>query len=103
MAHTSYPQSYYAASANPVPQRPALQGETETDVCIIGAGYTGLWTAYYLKKADPSMNIVVLEREFAGFGASGICFGETGVLSTREMRKSAIRFLSRRITWKRLP
>ena len=71
MANTPYPQSYYAASANPVPPRPALQGEVETDVCIIGAGYTGLWTAYYLKKADPGLDIVVVEREFAGFGASG--------------------------------
>ena len=35
------------------------------------AGYSGLWTAYYLKKADPSLNVIVLEKEFAGFGASG--------------------------------
>src|SRR5690606_17161410 len=38
---------------------------------IVGAGYTGLWTAYYLKKADPALRVVVLEKEFAGFGASG--------------------------------
>ena len=41
------------------------------DVVIVGAGYTGLWTAYYLKKAPPSLRIAVIEREFAGFGASG--------------------------------
>ena len=40
-------------------------------MCIVGAGYTGLWTAYYLKRADPSVRIVVLEARFAGFGASG--------------------------------
>ncbi len=40
-------------------------------MCIVGAGYTGLWTAYYLKKADPELRIVVLEARFAGFGASG--------------------------------
>ena len=40
MANTPYPQSYYAASANPVPPRPALQGEVETDVCIICLLYT---------------------------------------------------------------
>jgi glycine/D-amino acid oxidase-like deaminating enzyme len=40
-------------------------------VAIVGAGYTGLWTAYYLKRAQPSLEIVVLEREHAGFGASG--------------------------------
>jgi glycine/D-amino acid oxidase-like deaminating enzyme len=51
--------------------RPALPGSTQADVCIIGAGYTGLWTAYYLKKAAPQLRIVVLEQRFAGFGASG--------------------------------
>jgi glycine/D-amino acid oxidase-like deaminating enzyme len=43
----------------------------EVDVAIVGAGYTGLWSAYYLRRADPSLRIVVLEREVAGFGASG--------------------------------
>lgn len=41
------------------------------DVCIVGAGYTGMWTAYYLKKAAPQLRIVLLERKFAGYGASG--------------------------------
>jgi glycine/D-amino acid oxidase-like deaminating enzyme len=40
-------------------------------VAVVGAGFTGLWTAYYLKKADPHLRVVVLEREIAGFGASG--------------------------------
>ncbi|MBM3148258.1 MAG: FAD-dependent oxidoreductase [Actinobacteria bacterium] len=51
--------------------RPALPGDLDADVAIIGAGYTGLWTAYYLAAADPSLRIVVLEREIAGFGAAG--------------------------------
>jgi glycine/D-amino acid oxidase-like deaminating enzyme len=51
--------------------RPALPGDRDADVCIVGAGYTGLWTAYYLKVADPSLRIAVLEARFAGFGASG--------------------------------
>jgi glycine/D-amino acid oxidase-like deaminating enzyme len=51
--------------------RAPLPGDRAADVCIIGAGYTGLWTAYYLKRADPSLRIVVLEARFAGFGASG--------------------------------
>lgn len=51
--------------------RPALPGDTEVDVAIVGAGYTGLWTAYYLKKAKPELRIALLEREFAGYGASG--------------------------------
>jgi len=51
--------------------RPALDGDREADVCIVGAGYTGLWTAYELRRADPSLEVVVLEREVAGYGASG--------------------------------
>ena len=51
--------------------RAPLPGDRDADVCIVGAGYTGLWTAYYLKRADPSLRIVVLEARFAGFGASG--------------------------------
>src|SRR3954470_18792290 len=51
--------------------RPALPGDRDADVCIVGAGYTGLWTAYYLKQADPSLRIVMLEARFAGYGASG--------------------------------
>lgn len=51
--------------------RPALAGDTEADVAIVGAGFTGLWTAYYLAEADPSLRIVVLEAETAGYGASG--------------------------------
>jgi glycine/D-amino acid oxidase-like deaminating enzyme len=53
------------------PARAPLPGPAEADVAIVGAGYTGLWTAYYLKRADPSLRIVLLEREVAGFGASG--------------------------------
>jgi len=51
--------------------RPSLSGPTDVDVAIVGAGFTGLWTAYYLKKADPQLRVAVLEREIAGFGASG--------------------------------
>ncbi|HEX5643557.1 MAG TPA: FAD-binding oxidoreductase [Thermoleophilia bacterium] len=51
--------------------RPPLPGPADVDVAVVGAGFTGLWTAYYLKKADPHLRIAVLEREVAGFGASG--------------------------------
>ncbi len=56
------------------PQRPGLPVSAtplEADVVVVGAGYTGLWTAYYLKRADPSLRVVVLEQRFAGYGASG--------------------------------
>ena len=51
--------------------RPPLPGPAEADVCIVGAGYTGLWTAYYLAQAQPDLRITVLEQRFAGYGASG--------------------------------
>jgi len=69
MTHTPYPQSYYAASANPVPARPELNGESETDVCIIGAGYTGLSTAIAL--LENGFKVSIVEAAKVGFGASG--------------------------------
>lgn len=69
MANTAYPLSYYAASANPAPLRPALNGEAETDVCIIGAGYTGLSSALFL--LENGFRVILLEAARVGFGASG--------------------------------
>jgi glycine/D-amino acid oxidase-like deaminating enzyme len=51
--------------------RAALPGDLAADVAIVGSGLTGLWTAYYLLTADPTLRVVVLEKEIAGFGASG--------------------------------
>jgi hypothetical protein len=48
-----------------------LDRDLQVDVAIVGAGYTGLWTAYHLAAADPTLRIAVLEKEFVGFGASG--------------------------------
>jgi len=50
---------------------PALDADIDVDVAIVGAGFTGLWTAYYLAAADPTLRIAVVESEIAGFGASG--------------------------------
>ncbi|CAN7415885.1 NAD(P)/FAD-dependent oxidoreductase [Mesorhizobium sp. LjRoot246] len=63
--------SFWYADIGLPAYRAPLPGDLEADVCIVGAGYTGLWTVYYLKKADPSIRIAIVEREFAGFGASG--------------------------------
>jgi glycine/D-amino acid oxidase-like deaminating enzyme len=64
--------SYWHDSApDPLVPRSSMNGDIEADVVIAGAGYTGLWTAYYLKQIDPSLNVVILEAEVAGFGASG--------------------------------
>ncbi|MYB25728.1 MAG: FAD-dependent oxidoreductase [Acidimicrobiia bacterium] len=55
----------------PIRPRPPLDGDRQTDVAIVGGGFSGLWTAYYLSRADPSLRIAVLERQHCGFGASG--------------------------------
>lgn len=56
---------------DPLTPRPPLGGDIAVDVAIVGGGFTGLWTALALADADPSLRIAVLEREVAGFGASG--------------------------------
>jgi len=63
------PRTYYAASANAAPERPPLTGDFEADICVIGAGYSGLSTALHL--AESGYKVAVLEAEKVGFGASG--------------------------------
>ncbi len=63
--------SFWYADIGLPDRRAPLAGDATADVCIIGAGYTGLWTAWYLKQANPGLQVVVLEKEFAGFGARG--------------------------------
>ena len=78
--------------------RPGLDGDAEADVCIVGAGYTGLWTAYYLLRADPTLSVLVVEAQIAGFGASGRNGGwcsalfpqSTAALARRHGREAAI-------------
>jgi len=48
-----------------------LDAKSQVDICIVGAGFTGLWTALSLTKADPTLRIAIVEKEVAGFGASG--------------------------------
>jgi glycine/D-amino acid oxidase-like deaminating enzyme len=55
----------------PLAPRPGLPGDVDCDVAVVGAGFTGLWTAYYLKRLQPDLRIVVVEREIAGYGPSG--------------------------------
>src|ERR1700722_12642051 len=62
---------WWRSIGGPPPRRPSLAGSAQADVAIVGGGFTGLWTAYCLKRAQPHLRIVVLERETAGFGASG--------------------------------
>ena len=63
--------SWYSVSARPRSLQPPLAGDLSCDVCVVGAGYTGLWAAYYLQQAAPGTRIVILDANVAGFGASG--------------------------------
>ena len=56
---------------DPLVARPSLEHDLDVNVAIIGAGYTGLWTAYYLKRQAPELKIAIIEAQTAGFGASG--------------------------------
>ncbi|WP_203783895.1 NAD(P)/FAD-dependent oxidoreductase [Paractinoplanes rishiriensis] len=63
--------SFWLHSLGPITPRPPLAGDRTADVAIVGGGYTGLWTAYYLARLAPALSVVVLEAEYCGFGASG--------------------------------
>jgi glycine/D-amino acid oxidase-like deaminating enzyme len=63
--------SFWHETAGDLAPRAGLDGDAETDVAIVGGGLTGLWTAWYLLERDPRLRVVVLEKEIAGFGASG--------------------------------
>ena len=69
--------SYYQASANINLSCPELEGEHQADICIIGAGYTGLSSALHL--ADRGYKVAVIEAETVGFGASGRNGGHVGI------------------------
>ncbi|MBS1881998.1 MAG: FAD-dependent oxidoreductase [Actinobacteria bacterium] len=69
-AQTVHPSLWFSALGE-LPTRPALPGPLSADVCIVGAGLTGLWAALELCRAEPGLDVVVLEREHVGFGASG--------------------------------
>ncbi len=64
-------ESFWRDQLAPASPRAALAHSRDADVCIVGAGFTGLWTAYELRRAAPELDVVVLEAETAGFGASG--------------------------------
>ncbi len=71
-----YPRSWYAATVDPLPPFPALSGSTRADVCVVGAGYTGVSAALHL--AQRGHDVVLLEAQRVGFGASGRNGGQLG-------------------------
>lgn len=82
--------SFWWADIGRPPRRPSLQEDIECDVAIVGGGFTGLWTAWYLRRADPGLRVVVLEKEFCGFGASGRNGGwVSGLLAGKRERWAA--------------
>jgi glycine/D-amino acid oxidase-like deaminating enzyme len=62
---------WHATAGDDLTPRPPLPSDLDVDVAIIGGGYTGLWTGYYLTRSDPSLRVAIVEKEIAGFGASG--------------------------------
>ncbi|AXK36287.1 FAD-dependent oxidoreductase [Streptomyces armeniacus] len=67
----AYKHVVYWHDTEPVTPRPPLRGNADYDVCVVGGGFTGLWTAYFLKEAEPALDICVLDARHSGYGASG--------------------------------
>lgn len=87
MTRPSDSLSYYRASANPHPSHPRLEGEVEADVCVVGAGFTGMSAA--LELAERGFNVAVVEAQTVGWGASGrnggqICTGYSSGMGKME-------------------
>jgi glycine/D-amino acid oxidase-like deaminating enzyme len=75
----------YWLEADPYTAGPSLAGDVRVDIAIIGAGFTGLWTAYFLLRADPSLKVAIVEREVVGYGASGRNGGFAMTLLSRSL------------------
>jgi len=80
----AYPQSYYADTARHLDRFPAIAGDINCDVCVVGAGFTGLSTAYHL--AQRGYDVVVLEAQRVGFGASGRNGGQVSTGQRRDQQ-----------------
>jgi glycine/D-amino acid oxidase-like deaminating enzyme len=78
--------------AEPLVPRPSLAGDVDCDVAVVGAGFTGLWTAYYLKTLQPDLRVTIVEREIVGYGPAGrnggwVVSGVPGSASAYGVRK----------------
>lgn len=84
-------KSYWLASSS-YEESPPLDGSTKVDVAIVGGGFCGLSTAYYLKRADPSLRVAVLEDKVVGYGASGRNAGFAMTLMGFTLSITSLRF-----------
>ncbi|WP_163560890.1 FAD-binding oxidoreductase [Halomonas sp. NO4] len=89
-AASEHAASWYAATASPAPERPALAGEIDCDVCVVGAGFTGISAALHL--AEQGRSVVVLEAARVGYGASGRNGGQIVNSYSRDMDVIEARF-----------
>ena len=71
---------WHASAEEDWAPRPPLPGDRDTDVAVVGAGLTGLWTVHYLAEADPTLRVTVVESQVAGYGASGRNGGQVNPL-----------------------
>ncbi|MBI1886472.1 MAG: FAD-dependent oxidoreductase [Chloroflexi bacterium] len=85
-------KSFWLATAGDYQPDPPLEGDTKVDVAVVGGGFCGLSTAYYLKRAEPSLRVAVLEQEVVGYGASGRNAGFAMTLMGMTLGLTALRF-----------
>src|SRR5690348_6142698 len=83
------PSMWLETCGDDLTPRPRLEGDTDCDVVVVGAGFTGLWTAYHLLRQDRSLRVVVVEQEIAGWGASGRNGGWCSALFAASWRRVA--------------
>ena len=84
----NYSHDVYWRTTEPVDIGPPLPGDLTCDVCIVGAGYTGLWAAHFLKQEDPSCDVHMVEAEFAGAGVSGLNGGFVQMTAGKVLRRA---------------
>lgn len=109
-------KSFWLETAGEFKPQPKLKGEEKVDIAIIGGGFTGLSTAYHLKKNEPSINVAIIESQICGYGASGrnagfgmtlfgltftltaLRFGKEKALQAHRYMEKAVDYLSEFIT-----
>ena len=96
------PRPFWLAELAPPDPAPALIGTTDSDLCIVGGGFTGLWAALHAKAGDPGRDVVILEGETCGFGASGRNGGFANASLTHGLENGLARFADELVELERL-